>query len=49
MTRRDATTLITAALTTSSAWSATSGKAGGMLLVANKGDRTLGIVDPSTR
>jgi YVTN family beta-propeller protein len=47
MTRRDATTLITAALTTSSAWSATN-KTGGKLLVANKGDRTLGVIDPST-
>ncbi len=48
MTRRDATSLLTAALTTSSAWSAPSAKTGGTLLVANKGDRTLGIVDPST-
>jgi len=48
MTRRDATSLLTAALTTSSLWGAPSGKSGGKLLVANKGDHTLGIVDPAS-
>jgi YVTN family beta-propeller protein len=46
MTRRTATSLLTATLTTSPLWSAP--KKGGMLLVANKGDKTLGIIDPAT-
>ncbi|HTX34111.1 MAG TPA: hypothetical protein VME43_03785 [Bryobacteraceae bacterium] len=48
MTRRTATSLITAALSTSSAWSARQTQEGGELLVANKGDRSLGIIDPAT-
>ncbi len=48
MTRRTATSLITAALSTSTAWSARQTEAGGELLVANKGDRSLGIIDPVT-
>ncbi len=48
MTRRTATSLITAALSTSPAWSARQTEVGGELLVANKGDRSLGIIDPVT-
>lgn len=45
MTRRTATSLITGALSTSPVWSAPPSKGGGELLVANKGDHTLGIID----
>lgn len=45
MTRRHATPLIAFAMTTAPGWSAPK-KAGGFLLVANKGEHTLGIIDP---
>jgi DNA-binding beta-propeller fold protein YncE len=48
MNRRTATSLITVALTTSPTWGAHQTKGGGELLVANKGDRSLGIIDPVT-
>jgi len=38
---------ITFALAISAVWSATTGSPGGVLLVANKGDRSLGIIDPA--
>src|SRR3984893_694335 len=47
MTRLRATALITFALSTWAIWSAPSGPASGVLLVANKGDHTLGIIDPA--
>jgi hypothetical protein len=37
---------MTFALATSAIWSAPAGSPGGVLLVANKGDRSLGIIDP---
>ena len=47
MTRVRATALIIFALSTWAIWSAPSGPASGVLLVANKGDHTLGIIDPA--
>ena len=48
MTRICATALaITFAFAISAIWSATTGSPGGVLLVANKGDHSLGIIDPS--
>jgi YVTN family beta-propeller protein len=38
---------MTFALAISAVWSATTGSPGGVLLVANKGDRSLGIIDPA--
>jgi len=39
---------MTLALATSAIWSATAGSPGGVLLVANKADRSLGIIDPGS-
>src|ERR1700684_1249512 len=38
---------MTIALATSAIWSAPAGSPGGVLLVANKGEHTLGIIDPA--
>src|ERR1700694_1674346 len=47
MTRVRATALITFALSTWAIWSAPPRSGSGVLLVANKGDHTLGIIDPA--
>jgi YVTN family beta-propeller protein len=48
MTRRKAASLITAALGATPIWSRPQATKGGELLVANKGESSLGIIDPAT-